>query len=48
MYFIFSNLKILENSTIWVKSKLVGENDLQATETEIVRAAVKIDKGIEP
>ena len=32
----------------WVKSKLVGENDLQATETEIVRAAVKINKGIEP
>ena len=30
----------------WIKSRLVGENDLQATEVEIVRAAVKIDKGI--
>ncbi len=30
----------------WVKTKLLGENDLQATEVEIVRAAVKIDKGI--
>ena len=28
----------------WVKTKLKGENDLQATEEEIVRAAVKIDK----
>lgn len=32
----------------WVKAHLKGENDLQATEAEIVRAAVKIDKGIEP
>ena len=32
----------------WIATKLKGENDLQATETEIVRAAVKIDKGIEP
>ena len=30
----------------WIKSRLVGENDLQATEVEIVRAAVRIDKGI--
>ncbi len=30
----------------WLKSRLVGENDLQATEEEIVRAAVRIDKGI--
>ena len=30
----------------WIKSRLVGENDLQATEAEIVRAAVRIDKGI--
>jgi hypothetical protein len=30
----------------WIKSRLVGENDLQATEEEIVRAAVRIDKGI--
>ena len=32
----------------WVKTKLKGENELQATETEIVRAAVKIDKGLTP
>lgn len=32
----------------WIATKLKGENDLQATEAEIVRAAVKIDKGIEP
>lgn len=32
----------------WIATKLKGENDLQATEVEIVRAAVKIDKGIEP
>ena len=30
----------------WIKSKLKGENDLQATEVEIVRAAVQISKGI--
>ena len=30
----------------WIKSRLVGDNDLQATEEEIVRAAVRIDKGI--
>ena len=30
----------------WVKSKLKGENELQTTETEIVRAAVQINKGI--
>ena len=30
----------------WIKSRLVGDNDLQATEAEIVRAAVRIDKGI--
>jgi len=29
----------------WIKSKLKGENDLDATEQEIVRAAVKIGKG---
>ena len=32
----------------WVKSKLKGENDLQATETEIVRAAVRIGKELPP
>ena len=32
----------------WVKSKLKGENDLQATETEIVRAAVRIGKQLPP
>ena len=32
----------------WLKPRIKGENDLQATEVEIVRAAVKIDKGIEP
>ena len=30
----------------WVKTRLKGENDLQATEEEIVRAAVRIDKGL--
>ena len=30
----------------WVRTRLKGENDLQATEQEIVRAAVQIDKGI--
>ena len=30
----------------WIESKLQGDNDLQATEAEIVRAAVRIDKGI--
>ena len=30
----------------WVKAHLQGENDLQATEAEIVRAAVKISKNI--
>jgi hypothetical protein len=30
----------------WIKTRLKGENDLQATETEIVRAAVRIGKGI--
>ena len=29
----------------WIRIKLKGENDLQATETEIVRAAVQIGKG---
>ena len=32
----------------WMRPKIKGENDLQATEAEIVRAAVKINKGIEP
>ena len=32
----------------WLRPKLKGENDLQATEEEIVRAAVKIDKGEQP
>ena len=32
----------------WIATKLKGENELQATEAEIVRAAVKINKGIEP
>ena len=32
----------------WIQTKLKGENELQATEAEIVRAAVKINKGIEP
>lgn len=30
----------------WIEARLKGENDLQATEAEIVRAAVQIDKGI--
>ena len=30
----------------WIQQRLSGENNLNATETEIVRAAVKIDKGI--
>ena len=30
----------------WIESKLQGDMDLQATEAEIVRAAVRIDKGI--
>lgn len=30
----------------WVKARLKGENELEATEAEIVRAAVQIDKGI--
>ena len=29
----------------WIASRLKGENDLDATATEIVRAAVKIGKG---
>lgn len=32
----------------WIRPRLKGENGLQATETEIVRAAVKIDKGLIP
>ena len=32
----------------WLRLKLKGENELQATEEEIVRAAVKIDKGEQP
>lgn len=32
----------------WIRPRMRGENDLQATEVEIVRAAVKIDKGITP
>lgn len=32
----------------WVKSKLSGENNLNATETEIVRAAVRIGKQLPP
>ena len=30
----------------WIKARLTGENDLDATEQEIVRAAVQIGKGI--
>ena len=30
----------------WIGARLEGENDLHATETEIVRAAVQIGKGI--
>ena len=30
----------------WIKDRLKGENELNATEAEIVRAAVQIDKGI--
>lgn len=30
----------------WVKARMKGENDLDATAAEIVRAAVQIDKGI--
>ena len=30
----------------WLRPKLIGENELQATEAEIVRAAVHISKGI--
>ena len=29
----------------WIRRRLKGGNDLQATETEIVRAAVQIGKG---
>jgi hypothetical protein len=29
----------------WVKSRLTGENELDATEAEIIRAAVMIGKG---
>ena len=32
----------------WVGSKLKGENELGATEEEIVRAAVKINRGEQP
>ena len=32
----------------WVKSRLTGENELDATEVEIVRAAVRIGKGLNP
>ena len=37
--------KIIEFNE-WVKAHLQGENNLQATEVEIVRAAVKISKNI--
>ena len=30
----------------WLRSRLNGENELQATEAEIVRATVQIDKGL--
>ena len=30
----------------WVRNHLTGENEVQATETEIMRAAVQIGKGI--
>ena len=30
----------------WIRERLEGENDLHATEAEIVRAAVQIGKGI--
>ena len=30
----------------WIKSRLTGEDDLDATEVEIVRAAVHINQGI--
>ena len=30
----------------WVKERMKGENELDATAAEIVRAAVQIDKGI--
>ena len=30
----------------WIKERLTGENDLDATEAEIVRAAVRIGKGL--
>ena len=30
----------------WIRARLKGENDLDATAAEIVRAAVQIDKGI--
>ncbi len=30
----------------WIKIKLKGKNNLQATEAEIVRAAVQINKGL--
>lgn len=30
----------------WIRSKLQGENELMATEAEIVRAAGQIDKGM--
>ena len=30
----------------WIKARLIGENEIDATATEIVRAAVQIDQGI--
>ena len=30
----------------WIKARLIGENEIDATATEIVRAAVHIDQGI--
>lgn len=32
----------------WIKSKLIGENEIDATAVEIVQAAVFIGKGLDP
>ena len=30
----------------WIRARMVGENEVRATEAEIMRAAVQINKGI--
>jgi hypothetical protein len=36
----------IQNWFEWIRPRIKGKNDLQATEAEIVRAAVKISKNI--